>query len=320
MTINLSIFKCSEEVIMLEIDNFKENVLTWLPLRRDEEILAYQKKIRLSDCIGVPFIRIANETYELYRQILLSLNTCLEQQYLHLVYAILQKEQEKAESVRKIEDLSNTNNYCFEFYDTRNKHKVYAILKSHPPKASIELKAYTYLKVEDGGELCLVLTNSFGYAVTHVAERRIKTATGLTNVTIMDLPEFLLRFYGKEAKRCFEKAVKQLNEKLDGVIGYSIAEICSEKALDKLKKQLKDEWQHYNFDTFFADSNINIEKQQKLIDKFLAGKKYLYLFNDETYSDSYITSEWFYQKYAGTIKAVKLDMTAVVAGYFKSVE
>ena len=308
---------------MLEIDNFKENVLTELSLRRDKEILSNQKA-KFFNCEGTPFIRITNDNYKLYRRILNSLQRCLERQYEQLVYEILKREQAKAAYTRKVDGLTKIRSFLdFEFYDTRNNHKVYVILRSHPPISLREFEVYRHLTVEDGGELCIVLTNYFEQITTRVVERNIKRrAPYLTNgtITIIDLPSFLLRFYGKEAKRCFEKAVVQLNEKLDGVIGYSITEICSEKALDRLKKQLNSDWQEHNFDDFFADSNINVEKQQKLVDKFLSGKRYSLLFDGKIYSDSYITSEWFYQKYAGTIKTDKIDMTAVVAGYFKSIE
>lgn len=307
---------------MLEIDNFKKNILTKLPLRRDEMILSYQKKMHLSDRRGIPFIRIAKGDFDLYQKILISLKNCLGDQYEDLVYAILKREQEKAIYIRKVDRLTK-NGVFVEFYDTRNKHKVYAILRSHSPTGSIEFKVYKQISVEGGEEVCIVLTNYFEQSATRFAEHDIKRRVPeLANatITIIDLPSFLLRFYGKEAKRCFEKAIVQLNEKLDGVIGYSITEICSEKALERFKKQVKENWQEHNFDDFFADSNTNIEKQHNLIDKFLSGKRYSLLFDGKIYSDSYITSEWFYQKYADTIKTEKIDMTAVVAGYLKSIE
>ena len=57
-----------------------------------------------------------------------------------------------------------------------------------------------------------------------------------------------------------------------------------------------------------------------MIDKFVEQERYRTLFDGNLYSDSYITSEWFYQKYANNIKVTNFDMTAVVAGYFKSIE
>lgn len=303
---------------MIEIDRFKENVLTQIPLIRDETILEYQKK-KIANYVGTAFIQIEDENFSLYRVILQKLNSYLIDQYERMVYSILQKEQEKPDDLRKIDFLSDEQ-FCFKFYSTHDDRKIYAILQNRPLESSKWFSVYRNLNADNDDEICVVLTRTFEQIATQVVEKSIERASGLKNVTVLDLPSFLLRFYGKEAKRCFISAISQLNEELADVIGYSITEICDARALAKFKAQKINEWKHYNYNALVGDITVSSSKIKSLIDKFVAQERYRILFDGNLYSDSYITSEWFYQKYASNIKVTNFDMTAVVAGYFKSIE
>lgn len=310
---------------MIEIDAFKENILTQFPLIRDKEILEFQKKNianydgNIANYDGAAYIQIADDNFSLYQAILRKLNLHLERQYERMVYSILQKEQGKPEGLRKIDSLTDERFY-FKFYSTQEDREIYAILRNHLPRAMMEFSVYKNLNAGNDDEVCVVLTRTFEQIATQVVERRIERASGLKNVTVLDLPSFLLRFYGKEAKRCFISAISQLNEELADVIGYSITEICDARALAKFKEQKTADWAHYDYNALIGDIAVPPSKIQYLIDKFVAQERYRILFDGNLYSDSYITSEWFYQKYASNIKVTNFDMTAVVAGYFKSVE
>ena len=303
---------------MIEIDAFKENILTQIPLIRDKEILEYQKK-NIDNHDGAAYIQIADDNFSLYQAILRKLNLHLERQYERMVYSILQKEQGKPEGLRKIDSLTDERFY-FKFYSTQEDREIYAVLRNHLPRAMMEFSVYKNLNAGNDDEVCVVLTRTFEQIATQVVERRIERVSGLKNVTVLHLPSFLLRFYGKEAKRCFISAISQLNEELADVIGYSITEICDARALAKFKEQKTADWAHYDYNALIGDIAVPPSKIQYLIDKFVAQERYRILFDGNLYSDSYITSEWFYQKYASNIKVTNFDMTAVVAGYFKSIE
>lgn len=303
---------------MIEIDAFKEKILTQFPLIRDKEILEYQKK-NIDNYDGAAYVQIADDNFSLYQAILRKLTFHLEHQYEQMVYSILQKEQGKPDGLRKIDSLSNERSY-FKFYSTQEDREIYAILRNHPPRAMMEFSVYKNLNAGNDDEICVVLTRTFEQIATQAVEKRIEKVSGLKNVTVLDLPSFLLRFYGKEAKRCFISTISQLNEELADVIGYSITEICDARALAKFKEQKITDWAHYDYNALIGDIAVSPSKIQYLIDKFVAQERYRILFDGNLYSDSYITSEWFYQKYAGNIKVTNFDMTAVVAGYFKSIE
>ena len=303
---------------MIEIDAFKENILTQFPLIRDKEILEYQKK-NIDNYDGAAYVQIADDNFSLYQAILRKLTFHLEHQYEQMVYSILQKEQGKPDGLRKIDSLSNERFY-FKFYSIQEDREICVILRNHLPKAMMDFSVYKNLSADNNDEICIVLTRTFEQIATQVVEKRIERVSGLKKVTILDLPSFLLRFYGKEAKRCFISTISQLNEELADVIGYSITEICDARALAKFKEQKITDWAHYDYNALVGDTVLSPSKIQKLIDKFIAQERYRILFDGNLYSDSYITSEWFYQKYANKIRVANFDMTAVVAGYFKSVE
>lgn len=304
---------------MIEIDTFKENILKQIPLIRDKAISEYQKK-KIANYVGTAFIQIADENFSLYRVILQQLTLYLGYQYERMVYSILQKEQEKPDGLRKIDFLSDER-FCLEFYSTHDDRKIYAILRDNPRVDIIKERAvYKNLNANNDDEICVVLTRTFEQITTQLAKERIERVSGLKNVTVLDLPSFLLRFYGKEAKRCFISAISHLNEELTDVIGFSITEICDARALAKFKAQKITEWIHYDYNTLVGDIAVYSSKIKSLIDKFVEQERYRTLFDGNLYSDSYITSEWFYQKYANNIKVTNFDMTAVVAGYFKSIE
>lgn len=310
---------------MLEIDKFKENVLKQFSLKRDEIILSSQNQKWIL-AKGKAIIRVDDENYDLYRKILVTFSLVLSEQYDQLIYSILKKEQEKSPNIRKIDNLRLTDHEFldpYEFKAVRENHNVIVGVRDLHKYDTVRFHGYcdfvkNFVKNKDD-ELCIVTGCYIEERTAQSLIRRIKRITKLANISIMDVPSFLLRFYGKEAKRCFENMAVQLNEELDEVVGYSITEICSSKTLAAFKRKLADDWANYDFVNNLCAS-MPIGNKEKIVQKFLTQERYRVLFSEYNFSDCYITSEWFYQKYASNIKVTNLDMTAVVAGYFKSIE
>lgn len=307
---------------MIEIDKFKENVLSKFSIKRDEIILD-DKKQRWQLDPGYPIIRVDNENFSLYKKLIKILSNVLLKQYDILLYSILLKEQAKASNIRKVEDIKQNRvsfNNLYEFFATKEGHNVVAIMRDHAPFSAIEFNLFLNLGIKIDTELCVVISRFAEQRTIQWAIETIRRRTGIYNISIMDFPSFLLRFYGKEAKRGFENMAVKLNEELEDIVGYSITEICNSRTLDEFKRKLINEWTLFDI-MVNIDYVAPIEKYtEKLVQKFLLEERYKTLFDGHAYSDSYITSEWFYQKYASNIKTTNFDMTAVVAGYFKSIE
>lgn len=142
----------------------------------------------------------------------------------------------------------------------------------------------------------------------------------LEGYKVTDLLKFLKSFFNNETRKAVLNAMNSVQKSVDDLIGYSVTEICSHESLERFKEQKIADWKHYDYKALVGDTIIYPTKINNLINKFVAQERYRILFDGNLYSESYITSEWFYQKYANKIRVTNFDMTAVVAGYFKSVE
>lgn len=236
-----------------------------------------------------------------------------------MAYRLLKKEAEKPQDVRKIENLSRTN-LGFSFFDRREKHNIDLLIKDIPLSNSASYHRYLSVSQDENSEFCAVTTKYFGQRTLQLSKERLAQCSNYKYITIIDFPTFCLKYYGKEAKKNFEKVVKELNARMDELIGYSITEICSQANMDKLKEETFRLLGGMNFSGIFSMAHMPNEVADRFIQKFRSEQRYTILFGESDFADSFMTSEWFYQKYAKNVLIKSLDLTSVAAGYFKSVE
>ena len=137
-------------------------------------------------------------------------------------------------------------------------------------------------------------------------------------IEILFLDEFFNKFFGNQQWKSLNKVIKSINTNLRNVIGYQINEICSPKNLKKFKSSIENFFQRTNWIKFFNQCIISENTALELVDTFINQKEYhILLKENEDYSNSFVTSEWFYQKY---VKTNLLDFTPIMCGYFKCVE
>ena len=309
---------------MVEFDEFKENILTQFPILRDKEILRYHERmLRESEDRtvgrGVPFIKIFDGNVELYKSIIRTLEVYMFDQFDQLVFRLLKKEEEKPQEVRKIEKVSYKKSR-FYFYSVRDKRNVTLVLKQNPYVSSQLVRIYMNTSEDENREICVVTLNYFGPRALEKIKNFWEHCLNYKYVSILDFPTFCLKYYGKEAKKNFDKVVKELNAGMNELIGYSITEICSQANMDKLKEETFQLLGGIDFSGVFSMTHIPNEMADRLIQKFRSEQHYTILFGESDFADSFMTSEWYYQKYAKNILIKSMDLTSVVAGYFKSVE
>jgi hypothetical protein len=309
---------------MVEFDEFKENILTQFPILRDQEILRYHERmLRESEDRtvgrGVPFIKIFDDNVELYKSIIRTLEVYLDNQFDQLVFELLKKEEEKPQDVRKVENVSYKK-FRLYFYSVRDKRNVTLVLKQNPYMGSQFVRIYENTSNDENCDLCVVTLNYFGPHALEIIKKQWERCLNYKFINILDFPTFCLKYYGKEAKKNFEKVVKELNAGMDELVGYSITEICSQANMDKLKEETCRLLAGMDFSGIFSMTHFPNEVTDRLIKKFRSEQRYTILFGESDFADSFMTSEWFYQKYAKKVLIKSLDLTSVVAGYFKSVE
>ncbi len=162
----------------------------------------------------------------------------------------------------------------------------------------------------------------------HSFMSRIPTVEGVQLECVL-FEEFLERAFGSEERALFCDAMVNFKEDMHKAIGYQVTELCSPYNLDKLKKELDAQIRNYDYDSIkaqrFVQQHANGQGDRDISDKeygviknvFLNHGRYKLLLGNADFAESYVTSEWLYQKY---FALDELDNTFIVAGYLKSIE
>jgi len=113
----------------------------------------------------------------------------------------------------------------------------------------------------------------------------------------------------------FQEYIGRFNYEAEILLGLTISPIPTRTALEEKREKIKD-----YFSTFFFAECLNIyfdEKETKALkDKFFSTS--FSQIPKEDYTDSLISSEWYYDLFVSTDG--EIEQTAIVAGYLKSIE
>lgn len=312
---------------MSAIENFRNSLLVDFSLKRDDVIA--RESVKRFEGKGMrkakSLIGLDDKDTEIYNLVKNIFRNKLTDAYESLVWELLTEHQADGRiSDVKRGGISNgltpvsfsTENIFCTFQDHKSNKTIALILRNTP--RSLNASQYHSIEAECsmtnvlGGECYLVYFCYYTEAIN--SGPKVK---GLEPICFED---FLQKFFNNKVVESFRLVLNEINDNLDELIGYSVTEICSRKALKQFKGLLIEEWKTRNYIEYFKGIKVPHETAIKLIDKFLSENRYNILFDGNDYSDSYITSEWFFKKYAPKIKTSNFDMTAVVVGYFKSVE
>ena len=312
---------------MSAIENFRKALLVDFPLKRDDIIA--REALRRFEGKGIgkakSLIGLDDHDTEIYNLVKNIFRNKLTNAYESLVWELLTEHQadgrisdvKRGGNSNYLTPMSFTSENIFCTFHDNKSNKTIALILRNTPRS---LNASQYHSIESecsminalGGECYLVY---FCYYTEAIYSRpKVK---GLEPICFED---FLQKFFNSKVVESFRVALNEINDNLDELIGYSVTEICSRKTLKRFKGELTEEWKTRDYIQYFNDIKVPHETAVKLTDRFLSENRYNTLFDGSDYSDSYITSEWLFKKYAPKIKTSQFDMTAVVAGYFKSVE
>lgn len=311
-----------DQRIIDAIEQFKNVLIYDFPIERDK-LIAKAKEHQLLENYLHPYIS-SDKNNGLYRSIIDLFNSFHNEAFFQMLleffkvsdrYEVwMRRNKGDGTLLYRFVDKTNEKNYfviiyfgCsivdeqffeqeFRFYDFQAYENIYFVFGGKIETAT--LMALEGIKPRNDDHLQQVLE---GYKVT-------------------DLLKFLKSFFNNETRKAVLNAMNAVQKSVDDLIGYSVTEICSHVSLEKFKEQKIADWGNFDYNALIGDIALSPSKIKKLIDKFVIEERYKTLFDGELYSDSYITAEWFYQKYASNIKTTNFDMTAVVAGYFKSIE
>ena len=130
------------------------------------------------------------------------------------------------------------------------------------------------------------------------------------------LRAFFNQFFDETEYETFYKELKEFNKRVNKMIGYATVTLPSSgEMLQEFKNRCKDELKIYKLD----NKNINAKQRDLIIRNYLDNDNYLYILGSNDFSESFLSSEWYYKQY----DAIDMDMieqTAIIVGYLKSIE
>lgn len=201
------------------------------------------------------------------------------------------------------------------FYRIENEKKVlycfvWSIWDTDPSKFKEELKEFdmiTIIVLAELGENIVEAKDILKHLdVRNNVEDRIDRKT---------IRAFFYRFFGEEEFLKFQYEVTNLNKKIHSLIGYRTIEIPTLTTLPIFKIKCREMIFNYNYELAF--SSIYNTQYQLIIDNYIKSNKYLSIISDNDFSQSFISSEWYYNQF----KYIdEIEQTPIVAGYLKSIE
>lgn len=145
------------------------------------------------------------------------------------------------------------------------------------------------------------------------SEKYKNTCKGyVKNISVKD---YFFRMFSLEEYEIFKKYAEQYNSEAEALIGINVTVSPSEKAMDKYREKVLGELEVYPYLEKFKD--VYDEDELKTINERFS-KRYKVLVENTDFAKSFVSSEWYYDMQVKTDGC--LEHTAIVAGYFKSVE
>ena len=138
------------------------------------------------------------------------------------------------------------------------------------------------------------------------------------NVVQITLRDFFKEFFGENEYTNYKKYVADFNKYVIDTIGYSTGKIATVPVLNEFKKKRLSVLSNKSFfDKYLSSSVLSKESREVINKNYYEKKRYLAMIGNSDFADSFISSEWYRETHYAPSS---LERTAIVAGYFKSIE
>lgn len=135
-------------------------------------------------------------------------------------------------------------------------------------------------------------------------------------ITYVTIKEFWTSYFGPDEYTTLLQSINEFTEKAQALIGFNTVITPTEEALDSFRKSTGDMLQAFNY-TSVLPTNIAVGNISDAIAYYIKNNRWKIMLTKKNFAISFISSEWYYKMYQLTNN---LDLTAIVAGYIKSVE
>ena len=128
---------------------------------------------------------------------------------------------------------------------------------------------------------------------------------------------FFNQFFDKTEYEKFYEELKKFNKRINDIIGYTTVTVPDDERLQEFKIKCKNELKQYNYNKILDNKIINANQRDFIIRNYLDNDNYLYMLGSNDFSESFISSEWYYKQYIATDM---IEQTGIIVGYLKSIE
>lgn len=138
-------------------------------------------------------------------------------------------------------------------------------------------------------------------------------------ICFAEIADFFIDVFGQEEYELFAECASLFNEKARTLIGLSISEMPTGKAVEDFRKDRTAYLEQFDYEALLP-TGITAPQRKIIKDNFMSGKRYelMTCVSDKcSFADSFISSEWYYKQ---STTAGALEQTGIVVGYLKSVE
>ena len=295
---------------------FKKTLIEKMSLERDKLVMCETLNSRYTN-----LFEITDENDKLYKKILDSLNRLAQIQTESLIVDLCQKYD------KQVIGNGSSNNCVFDVMVKYQGEKYYIDVKTSPEFLFRQPMALERFKRDvekcDGKVVLVFLTKETPEL------KDVKCLKDLPNLTAYPFEEFIKKFFGDEELKLFNKAMLTYKEEMHDAMGYQITEVFNDRNLQKLKEDLINCFNKFDFKAIKRRTLKEITSNNKsfndlydysfddIVKTFLNERRYELLFGNNTFAKSFLTSEWLFKQHIGS---KELDNTFIVAGYLKSIE
>lgn len=135
-------------------------------------------------------------------------------------------------------------------------------------------------------------------------------------IRFVSFEDFFCQLFGQEEYCIFLNYADAFNILARDNVGYNTIALPSKVNIQKFGTKIDSILTNRNYQKLLPKALDNVQRQL-IIDNYIYGKRYMAMIDKTSFSDSFISSEWFYSNVPVT---GIIDQTGIVVGYLKSVE
>lgn len=159
----------------------------------------------------------------------------------------------------------------------------------------------------------LVKENAFLEVLNHSSD----TADPERGSGAISLKHFIATHFGEEEYDAFSKAFDHMADEITDYCGYKVVKTLRPNSIRHFRREVLHEMRAFSYSKSTFGKIISKDQKNLLEHNFFVKGNHEIATGNSDFAHSFMTAEWLYQSLEG---AEEIDLSAILLGYFKSVE